>query len=304
MTGAPFDVVVVGGIFREWLIRDRAIVEARIGGSGFTAAVAAARAGAHVALLTYVGDEDAKAALAYLEWAGVVTDYVSIVAGSSGTFRFELDALSNGGQPAFRPSEATPSALVASPSASVFLVFGFPDFDPLADDGIRTAVSARVLLWDRQGWLSRNRDWRDAAKLPSSEKVYLANLEEALEEEVLRLDSANCRVVMPSSFHCAIIKDGQFGAAVIEQERDQVAITAIPITVLPESTLIGSGDVFAGVLAAGISQGRPMVDAATRAAQAVTITFATGTSRAPDNLRKAIDQAATGVVRWRCPLST
>jgi sugar/nucleoside kinase (ribokinase family) len=79
------DVLVVGGVFREVLDAD-STPRHRYGGSGLTAAVAAAQLGAATVLAGAVGAEDQEAVRALVAAAGV-TDALQTVPGHAGRSR-------------------------------------------------------------------------------------------------------------------------------------------------------------------------------------------------------------------------
>ena len=83
------ELVVIGGIFREWIPATGGPSVRRAGGSGYVAALTAAALGAKVALVSFVGEEDSGAALTTLNRAGVDTSAVQILPGASGIFAFE-----------------------------------------------------------------------------------------------------------------------------------------------------------------------------------------------------------------------
>ena len=149
------DVLVVGGIFREVIARQNdKEPEIRLAGSALTAAVAASRLGATVAIASFVGSEDAESAHALLQHASVETRLV-ILDGASGTFAYAGDADPDDPRPLYRPAETCPTALPPLPEARALLVLDVPDLDPVRDPAVRVvARTARTRIWHRQGWLS------------------------------------------------------------------------------------------------------------------------------------------------------
>src|SRR4051794_28422975 len=81
------DVLVVGGIYRERLLRPQ--LPTRLGGSGVYAAVAAVSLGASTALAGAVGADNADELKAILRLAGVDATAVDVMAGSSAAFVIE-----------------------------------------------------------------------------------------------------------------------------------------------------------------------------------------------------------------------
>jgi sugar/nucleoside kinase (ribokinase family) len=298
------DVLVVGGIFRE-IIRGpgEGAPDIRLAGSALTAAVAASRFHASVSLASFVGSEDAEAARALLEHASVDACLVTM-AGASGTFAYAGDADADNPQPLYRPAETCPTSLPDLPKARVLLVFGLPDFDPVRDPAVRAAAAtADTLIWDRQGWLSRTRDAHAATHLETADRVLLANAGEAIDEGVL--DPHSGEVHLPTGFDRAVLKDGARGALVVEGagERRQSLIPAYPARV---SSTVGSGDIFAGVVAAQLAAAQGLVAAAQEAAAAAAIVLSSGDTFAPMDLKALTERLLAernGRSEWRWPLS-
>jgi ribokinase len=295
------DVVVVGGIFREVIGRqDDHEPEIRLAGSALTAAVAASRVGASVAIGSFVGSEDAESAHALLEHASVETCLVTLD-GASGTFAYGGDADADDPHPLYRPAETCPTALPLLPDARILLVFGVPDFDPVRDPAVHAvAATASTLIWDRQGWLSRTRDARAATALESPDRVLLVNAGEAIDESVL--DPRTGEVQLPTGYDRGVVKDGARGALVVESasERRQL-VPAYPVRA---SSTVGSGDVFGGVVAARLAAGDDLVAAARQAAAATSIILAGGDTFAPPDLQKLTRKLlaeSDGELDWRWP---
>lgn len=259
------DVVVIGGIFREVLDGDSK-PRMRFGGSGLTSALVASKVGARTALMGYVGEEDAPIVLPLLEAAGVDRETVLICEGSSGTFVFpEENEASTRPWPMYRPAEALPTDIPILPEASAYVLFGIPDFDPIAAGWVTNLPRDCVLLWDRQGWISRARDCLGASRLLAQKKIYLANLGEALEEFTASDRSKLFRKLPPSGFNAAVIKDGPRGCTVIDfthEEKSTIDIDGIQIN---STSSVGSGDAFAGALAAGLAEDHSLERAALQA---------------------------------------
>ncbi len=297
------NVLVVGGIFREIIRRPGdEDPEIRLAGSALTAAVAASRFGASVSVASFVGSEDTEAAHSLLEHASVDTHLVALD-GASGTFAYAGDADADNPQPLYRPAETCPTALPTLPKARVLLAFGVPDFDPVQDPEVQaSATTARTLIWDRQGWLSRTRDARAATALGVADRVLLVNAGEAVDEGVLDQDTGEVR--LPGGFNRAVVKDGPRGALVVERLADgrRSLIPAFPVR--PFST-VGSGDLFAGVVAALLALGEDLMMAATHAAAATSVVLASGDTFAPPDLPVLTQRLLVeneGRVDWRWPL--
>lgn len=295
------DVLVVGGIFRE-IIRQPGDKEPdiRLAGSGLTAAIAASRFRASVSLASFVGSEDVDAAQALLDHASVDTCLVTLD-GASGTFAYAGDADADSPQPLYRPAETSPTSLPDLPEARVLLVFGLPDFDPVRDPSVAVAAAAaRTLIWDRQGWLSRTRDARAATSLAATERVLLANAGEAIDEGVL--DPGTGDVHLPPGFNRGVLKDGARGALVVECEGERKSL--IPAYPVRASSTVGSGDVFAGVVAALLASGEELEAAARQGAGATSIVLASGDCFAPTDLQELTQRLLAeheGRLDWRWP---
>jgi ribokinase len=298
MASSQIDVLVVGGIFREILIAESG-TDVRVGGSGFTASLAAARMGTRVALVGYVGDEDAPVALRQLEAAGVDCQYILTMPGASGLFVFHQSD-GDSSRPQYRPTERVPLALPECPPAGVTLVFGIPDYEPLSDPSIIAAITEpSTLVWDRQGWLSRSRDSSRASVTAARRKVYLANVGEAIDEGVIDEESGGLQ--LPAGFEAAVLKDGSRGCVVLE---DGGTPHAIPAYMVRTASTIGSGDIFGGVLAAELAIGVSMVDAALHATRAASVVLQSHSTIPPPDLRALVRarQWAAPEFNWRWPL--
>jgi ribokinase len=274
-----------------------------MGGSGFTASIAAARAGASVALVTYVGDEDAPVVLSTLRRAGVDAEAVAVLPGASGIFVFGTDYKDEAPRPQYRPAEAVPQTLPTFAPASTVLVFGIPDIDSLSDSAVRAGLLPEgTLIWDRQGQLSRTRDARAAATLPARRRIYLANLLEATEEHVITASDGS--VSLPFGFTAAVIKDGVHGCLVIEEGESGLHRWPVPAFAVPAGNSIGSGDVFAGVFTAALAMGQSIRDAALYASAGASAVLASGHNIAPPDLPDLVRKirACPGRFSWRWPL--
>jgi len=282
------DLIVVGGIFREVIERKTAVPEVRLGGSALTAAIAAARMGVSVAVSSFVGVEDEEAARGLLVHAGVQPELV-IAPGASGTFVYPAGGDDEQPRPLYRPAETSPVSLPELPSARTLLLFGMPDFDPPRDaSAAEVARSAEVLLWDRQGWLSRTRDASAAAKLQARRRILLTNADEAVDEAIL--DPETGTITVPSGYGAGVFKDGRRGVFVLEASGGTTQIPAYPIEV---QSSVGSGDIFAGVFAAEVASGTSLPNAARLASAATSALLRAGETLAPPDLRNM----AEGVMR-------
>lgn len=252
------DIVVVGGIFREILDGDT-YPQPRMGGSGLVAAIVASRFGARTVLASYVGEEDAPAVLVMLAAAGVETNMVTCLPGASGTFVFP-----SGGEhpwPMYRPAEAVPTVAPDIGEARVYLVFGMPDFDPVAAGWLVSVPADATLIWDRQGWISRARDSRAVLSSAAGRKIYLANLEEAFEEFSEGSEESLWERLPPDGYEAAVIKRGVDSCVLIDRGIGGERVSYIEAFPVDADNTIGSGDVFAGAVAAELAKGTILRDA-------------------------------------------
>lgn len=290
------DLLVIGATFREVLERGSGETDVRLGGSGLTAAIAAARMGAVVGLASFVGAEDEEVARSLLAHADVRAELV-VGVGASGTFVYPEGASDDQPRPLFRPAEASPGALPELPLARALLLFGMPDFDTPSDPAVSvTAERADLVVWDRQGWLSRTRDAKAAAGLGARRRILLTNADEAIDEGIL--NPVDGVIAVPRGYGVAVVKDGRRGAVVVEGD----GITNIPAYPVEVANNLGSGDVFAGVLTARIAAGESVADAARVAAAATSALLESGTTFAPADLSEMADavRARTdGYFEWR-----
>ena len=256
------DVLVVGGIFREVFDADTK-PSMRYGGSGLTASVAAARFGVETALASYVGADDEGAVRTILGEAGVDGGTVITVDGMCGIFAYATDQGHKQPWPMYRPAEAIPTMIPTLPESKVVLVFGFPDFDPLAEGWLDGIASQTTVIWDRQGWLSRARDASGVLRLGVSKRIYLANEDEAAVDAPRTSSFEETMAVQPTDgFGAAVIKRGETGVVVAEQSPEGVIFTDVPAYPVNTNCTVGTGDVFAGTLAARLALGDSVAEAA------------------------------------------
>jgi ribokinase len=261
-----YDVVVVGGVFREI---GAAPTQPRldIRGSGLTGSVASARLGARTALIASVGAEDADIARQVLAGAGVDTRWLQATPGASGTFLFPPKADQAHPWPMFRPAESPPRTQLDGglPQANTYLLFGLPDLDPVAEGWMNGAAAESTVLWDRQGWLSRARDWRVALDVPAGRRIYLANQDEAMADFHVEDAEDLQRRLPPDGFDVAVVKRGSEGCSYWTSAGGDVVGALVPGFPVDAESTIGSGDVFAGALAAQLAQGAGLEPALTTA---------------------------------------
>ena len=292
-------IVVVGGVFREILDGDSS-PRHRYGGSGLISAIAASRMGTQTTLVSFVGAEDAEAVRRLLDAGGVDSTRLMVLPGASGTFVFPTDGEGSARPwPMYRPAEATPRRVPSIPSANVYVIFGAPGFDAIAAGWLRTINADAWVVWDRQGWLSRARDSSGAARLAAKHKVYLANAEEVCEE--LRVGSVDEAILrLPDlGFHGAVVKLGSRGCLVLEAARGW-RVHAVPGHPLVATSTVGSGDVFAGAIAAELARDRTLLESATTA-NAVAAAYLL---QEKDVLAESLSSTAEALVRASTSSST
>ncbi len=268
------NILVVGGIFREVLNGDTS-PRLRYGGSGLTASVTAARLGAQVALASYVGGEDEEAVRAELQFAGVDDSAVLAVPGTSGTFVFPTRQDRNRPWPMYRPAESLPCEVPKVPKADIVVAFGIPDCDPVSLGWLGAGRNYETVIWDRQGWLSRAQDAKAILKVSAGRRIYLANELEAIEDASAKSLSDALLTQPPSDFDVAVIKRGDVGVVVVEAEGNAPSPTIVPAFSVRASSTIGTGDVFAGALAARLALGEPVVTAAAYGCAAAAVSLRT-----------------------------
>lgn len=250
------DVVVIGGIFREVLDGDRD-PKKRFGGSGLTAAIVCARLGVTTALVSYAGNEDIATVTAMLEAGGVDHGSVLTIPGASGTFVFpsESPGPRRPPWPMYRPAEAVPATVPRIPPAKVYVAFGIPDFDPVAAGWLESLPVDTLLMWDRQGWLSRSRDSRAAASLRPRYKLYLANRDEVMAEFPGTSEAATLASLPPPGYLAAIVKRGHEGCILVNGTTGARVEKRVPAFSVRAKSTIGSGDALAAGVAAELANG-------------------------------------------------
>lgn len=280
-------LLVCGGIFVEEI----AGRPPRLGGSGLTAAFAAARYGADVSLAGWVGAGEADEVFALLDTAGIDRLGVQVLTGRTTTYRIADPA--DLAMPAPRVIEGTvPRRTVpALPSSRVVLCFGTPGFDAVRVRWLDRAADGATLLFDRQGSQSMIRGAAMAATIPAARRLLLANVLEAATETRQGSLSQAVKRLPPKGYAAAVVKAGPWGVLVVEPGGDEQPFGAHNVAV---RCTIGSGDVFAGVLAAQLAAGADLTMATPAAAAAAATWIAAGDDQPPADLRaRAADTAAT-----------
>lgn len=262
------DVLVVGGVYREHLSHPKPC--SRIGGSGLYAAAAAATFGASTALAASVGADDGEELSAILNTRGVDDSAVELRPGQSAAFVIDNEGEVQAPEVQFKNGTSAPGFSHDPPPARVVLVFGMPDLDPFALGLVARWVGAHsTLLWDRQGWLSKTPDATAACGVAARSKVYLANIGEASQEAGGASVEQLVRNHPLPGFDWALLKNGRWGTTLLGPGTQ----TAIPAFRVPVVSTIGSGDVFAGALAAGLAAGDDIQRASVTAAAAASVSI-------------------------------
>jgi ribokinase len=261
-------LLVCGGIFVEQLAGRR-----RIGGSGLTAALTAARLGADVSLASWIGREEADEAFALLDDAGVDRVGIQILDGLTTTYRISDPADLAAPTPRLIQGAVPDRARPALPAARLVLCFGTPGFDAVERGWLDRSVKNAMLVFDRQGAQSKILGVAMAATLPARTRVMLTNVHEVLTETRSRNLAAAMHHLHPERFDAAIIKAGPWGATVVRPGESEAPVGAYAVTV---GNSIGSGDVFGGALGARLLAGDELSAAATVGAAAAAA-WVTGT---------------------------
>jgi ribokinase len=142
---------------------------------------------------------------------------------------------------------------------------------------------------------------RRAATLETPDRVLLLNAEEAIGEGVLDPETGEAR--LPHGYDRGVIKDGARGALVIESGAGPSLIATYPVR---RSSNVGSGDLFAGVVAARLATGDDLLAAAKQAAAATSAVLASGDTFAPPDLpalTQRLIREHKGQIDWRWPLA-
>jgi hypothetical protein len=135
-------------------------------------------------------------------------------------------------------------------------MFGHPEWAPDCDEALVAPTRHAELIWDRQGWLSRSNALGSSASVSAGGKILLGNTQElaaATGVTVAELETQQ----PPPSFDAWVIKDGPWGVHARERGRLLESVDALRIQ--PRAA-VGSGDVFAGALAAARACGESIPD--------------------------------------------
>ena len=155
-------------------------------------------------------------------------------------------------------------------------MFGIPDCNPVELGWLDAAETYRTLIWDRQGWLSRARDASTVLQVKAHRRIYVANELETIEDASVGSLSEALLGQPPCGFDAAIVKRGVAGVIVVETAKGVARQDIVPAFPVNTSSTIGSGDVFAGVLAARLASGEPIHTAARWGCAAAAISLRSG----------------------------
>lgn len=267
-------LLISGGVFVEEVAGRR-----RLGGSGLTAAIAAARYGAEVSLASWIGEAEADEAFALLDAAGVDRLGVAVLDGLTTTYRMSDPGDLSMPLPQLVQGAVPSGPLPALPSAGVVLCIGTPGFDVISERWIDRPSEGGVLLFDRQGSHSRVLGARMASTVPAARRLLLTNVHEARAETAAAdLEGAIARLP-PEGFDAALVKAGPWGVTLVRTSLAPVGAYDVSVR-----STIGSGDVFAGVLAAGLCAGDELADAAASAAAASAVWISRDEAQPPADL--------------------
>jgi ribokinase len=241
-----------------------------VGGKGANQAVAAARAGAPTRLVGCVGqDGDGAWLLAYLTEAGVDTSGV------------ESDPASATGQAFITIDETSENTIVVSGGANIAWRGGGDLAQAIGDprvllaqleldlDVIGAALEAcgpqTLRIVNAAPAIAKAVDLFAACDLVIVNETELAvyggaAFDEANPPEFGALDTL-ARSLFSGRCRTVVVTLGKAGALVIEPQGP----THIPPHPVAPFDTVGAGDCFCGVLAAGLAQGRPLIEAARRA---------------------------------------
>jgi hypothetical protein len=256
-------VLVCGGLFVEQLGDRR-----RLGGSALTASLAAARVGAEVSLASWVGRGAADQAFALLDQAGVDRLGVVVVDGETTTFRIAEPGGMGPPAPTLLQGAVPTGGRPALPWAGVTVCFGTPGYDVISEGWLDRVCFGGLLVFDRQGGHSRVLGAEMAATVPAARRILLANVHEVNSGHAHTGVSAALATLPPEGFEAAVVKAGRWGTTVLRRDTADVTLGAHRVDV---ASLIGSGDVFAGVLGARLAEGLDLSAAAVDAGAAAAV---------------------------------
>jgi len=263
----PGTVVVVGSINADLVVTlDRlpapgeTVIGGRFarhgGGKGANQAVAAARAGAHVRFVGAVGDDDfGAAAIAELEHAGVDVGAVACTTEPTGVALIAVDREGRNQIAVASGANATvDGSRIGTLNAGDVCLLGFEVPDAAVVAGARAAHSAgaRIVL-----------NPAPARPIPDE----LRGLGAILTPNADEADAlGGARQIAAVAGGPVIVTRGADGAVLVQADTE----TEIPAPRVDVVDTTGAGDVFNGVLAAGLAAGLDLEAAARRAVEAAT----------------------------------
>jgi ribokinase len=263
------------------------------GGKGANQAVAAARAGGHVAMVGHVGDDDfGKRLRAGLEDAGVGVDTVARVAGPSGVALIVTAASGENsivvapGANASVDAGVVTAALARYPAATQVLAQLETPLDGVlaAASGARERGATFILdpapARALPGELLRLTDW-----ITPNESEARALLGATGDEELEPVEAA--RAIARLGPRNVILKRSSKGAWLLLAGREPVFVPPFAVTAVDTTA---AGDAFNGAFAVGLSEGRDPVDAARFAAMAAAISVTRRGAQPSMPTRAEIDQ--------------
>lgn len=286
-------LLVCGGIFLEE-IPGR---PPRLGGSGLTAAIAAARYGAEVSLAGWVGAPQADEAFKLLDAAGVDRVGVLVLGDTTTRYRIADPADLVMPVPGISIGAVPRGTIPALPWAPFVLCFGTPGFDVVRAGWLDRAADGASLLFDRQGSQSMVLGAKMAATVPAAHRILLGNVfEMTTETKEPRLNQV-VEALPPAGFELAFVKTGVWG--VLGVERDGDGVRGLGAFDVPVQSTVGSGDVFAGVVSGLLAQGVDAFDAAREAVAAAGAWIASDADDPPPDLpERAAAVAANKPAIW------
>jgi sugar/nucleoside kinase (ribokinase family) len=270
-------VLVCGGIFREEI----AGREPRLGGSGLVAALAAAGHDTEVNLAGWVGEDHAEELFALLAERRINGVAVKVLKGRTTTFRFSDPGDLMPPQPTMTEGARPPAEIPPLSASRVVLCIGTPGFDPVHARWLDRAAENATLLFDRQGSRSAIHGAAMAATVPAARRILLANTHEALAETGQATLAAATRRLPPDGYETAFVKAGPWGVLIRDRDGNEHPLGAHP---LKARSTIGSGDVFAGALAARLHAGDDQAAAARNAAACAAAWVSCGEEHPPADL--------------------
>jgi ribokinase len=289
-------LLVCGGIFREEI----AGRPPRLGGSGLTAALAAASYGAEVSLAGWVGTREADELFVLLEQAGIEYLGVEVLNGPTTTYRIADPADLSDPQPAMSLGSVPSAELPALPTSPMLLCFGTPGFDAVRARWLDRASEGSTLIFDRQGSHSMISGAAMAATIPAVRRILLANAYEAMSQTRQSDLASSIAHLPPANFQGALVKGGPWGVLVRDSDGVERPVGAYNVPVL---STIGSGDVFAGTFAAQLAQGAEAHTAALTASAAAAVWISSGEdhpdSQMPSRVQAMMSTPAVWVDRRR-----